>query len=184
MSVLKPFSKPPGFTSANILLVESEEQFQQSLANALVEEPGITVHVRLAKNLPLPVENEETRPRIDLVVFIINLTSELSFQSAEASLKFLDPGYFLGKVCFMVTNARNALVPSVHLDTVRKLAASLHTPLLFAEDQSPDGVANAAKRLLTILKVSSGLVPMTTALYLSNLTRCTVPPDIDQPSFD
>lgn len=32
---------------------------------------------RLAKSLPLPKENEESRPRIDLVVFIINLTSEL-----------------------------------------------------------------------------------------------------------
>uniref|UniRef100_A0A3B3DMW8 Centromere protein M n=1 Tax=Oryzias melastigma TaxID=30732 RepID=A0A3B3DMW8_ORYME len=58
----------------------------------------------LAKSFPLPVENDESRPRIDLVVFIINLTSELSFQSAEASLKYLEPGYFLGKVCFMVSN--------------------------------------------------------------------------------
>lgn len=32
---------------------------------------------RLAKSLPLPMENDESRPRIDLVVFIINLTSEL-----------------------------------------------------------------------------------------------------------
>uniref|UniRef100_A0A672FQG7 Centromere protein M n=1 Tax=Salarias fasciatus TaxID=181472 RepID=A0A672FQG7_SALFA len=63
---------------------------------------------RLAKTLPLPVENEESRPRVDLVVFIINLTSELSFQSAEASLKYLDPGYFLGKACFMVTNGTRA----------------------------------------------------------------------------
>ncbi|KAJ0050723.1 hypothetical protein NL108_005112, partial [Boleophthalmus pectinirostris] len=116
-------------------LVESEELFQQSLANVLVEEPGVTVNVRLAKNLPLPMENEEGRPRIDLVVFIINLTSELSFQSVEASLKYLDPGYFLGKVCFMVTNARNASVPSARLDAVRKLAASLQCPLLCAEDQ-------------------------------------------------
>ncbi|XP_078137534.1 centromere protein M isoform X2 [Sander vitreus] len=176
MSLLKPFSKLPGLCTANILLVESEEQFQQSLADALVEETAVTVNVRLAKSLPLPMENEESRPRIDLVVFIINLTSELSFQSAEASLKYLDPGYFLGKVCFMVTNER--------LDAVRKLAASLHCPLLFAEDQTPDGVTNATERLLTILKVAAGLVPMATTLYLSNLTRCTVPPDIDQPSFD
>ncbi|XP_078021011.1 centromere protein M isoform X3 [Epinephelus lanceolatus] len=139
---------------------------------------------RLAKSLPLPMKNDESRPRIDLVVFIINLASELSFQSAEASLKYLDPGYFLGKVCFMVTNARNASVPTEHMDAVRKLAASLHCPLLFAEDQTPDGVTNAADRLLTILKVAAGLVPMATTLYLSNLTRCTVPPDIDQPSFD
>ncbi|XP_034755971.1 centromere protein M [Etheostoma cragini] len=184
MSLLKPFSKLPGLCTANILLVESEEQFQQSLADALMEETAVTVNVRLAKNLPLPMKNEESRPRIDLVVFIINLTSELSFQSAEASLKFLDPGYFLGKVCFLVTNARNASVPTERLDAVRKLAASLHCPLLFAEDQTPDGVTNATERLLTILKVAAGLVPMATALYLSNLTRCTVPPDIDQPSFD
>ncbi|KAM3623495.1 uncharacterized protein V6R79_011964 [Siganus canaliculatus] len=130
------------------------------------------------------MKNEESRPRIDLVVFIINMTSELSFQSAEASLKHLDPGYFLGKVCFMITNARNASVPTERLDAVRKLAAALHSPVLFAEDQTPDGVTNATERLLTILKVAAGLVPMTTALYLSNLTRCTLPPDIDQPSFD
>lgn len=50
--------------------------------------------------------------------------------------------------------------------------------------QTPGGVLNASERLLTILKVAAGLVPFTSALYLSNLTRCTLPPDIDQPSFD
>lgn len=184
MSTLKPFSKLPGLNSANILLVEFEEQFQQSLADALVEETAVTVNVRLAKSLPLPKENEESRPRIDLVVFIINMTSELSLKSAETSLKFLDPGFFLGKVCFMVTKARHASVPTERLDCIRKLAASLHCPLLFAEDQTPAGVSTATERLLAILRVTAGLVPMATALYLSNLTRCTVPPDIDQPSFD
>ncbi|KAM8879369.1 centromere protein M isoform 1-T2 [Spinachia spinachia] len=184
MSLLKPFSKLPGLNSANVLLVESEEQFQQSLADRLVEETAFTVNVRLAKSLPLPLENDESRPRIDLVVFIINLTSELSLQSAEASLKYLDHRYFLGKVSFMVTNARNAKAPGERLDAVRKLAASLHCPLLFAEDQTPDGATNATERLLTILKVAAGLVPMATALYLSNLTRSTVVQDIDQPSFD
>uniref|UniRef100_A0A3Q0QTZ8 Centromere protein M n=1 Tax=Amphilophus citrinellus TaxID=61819 RepID=A0A3Q0QTZ8_AMPCI len=172
MTLLKPFSKLPGLNTANILV-----------SCTLKEKPKSSV-VRLAKSLPLPMENDESRPRIDLVVFIINVTSELSFHSAEASLKYLDPGYFLGKVCFMVTNARNASAPTERLDAVRKLAASLHCPLLFAEDQTPDGVASATERLLTILKVAAGLVPITTALYLSNLTRCTLPLDIDQPSFD
>ncbi|KAM6939951.1 centromere protein M isoform 1-T3 [Xenentodon cancila] len=184
MSLMKPFGKLPGLNSANILLVESEENFQQSLAGALVKETSVTVNVRLAKSFPLPMENDETRPRMDLIAFIINLTSELSLHSAEASLKYLDPGYFLGKVCFMVINARNSLVPTERLDAVRKLAASLHCPLLFAEDQTPEGVTSAAGRLLTILKVASGLVPATTALYLSNLTRCTLPSDLDQPSFE
>lgn len=184
MSLLKPLSKLPDLNAANILLVESEERFQQSLADVLVEEKAFTVSVRLAKSLPLPVENEESRPRIDLVVFIIHLSTELSLHSAKESLKYLHPGYFLGKVCFMVTNARNASVPTERVDEVRKLAASLQCPLLFAEDQTPGGVLNASERLLTILKVAAGLVPFTSALYLSNLTRCTLPPDIDQPSFD
>lgn len=184
MSLLKPFNKLPELNAATILLVECEEQFQQGLAEALVEETSMSVNVRLAKTLPLPMDNEEMRPRIDLVVFIINLTSELSFQSAKASLNHLAPGYFLGKVCFMVSNARSPAVPSDRLDAVRTLAASLHCPLLFAEDQTPDGVSVAAERLLTILKVSAGAVPMTTALYLSNLTCCTLPSDIEQPSFD
>ncbi|XP_004065749.1 centromere protein M [Oryzias latipes] len=184
MSRLNPFAKLPGLNTASVLLVESEEHFQQSLAEALVEETSVTVNVRLAKSFPLPIENDESRPRIDLVVFIINLTSELSFQSAEASLKYLEPGYFLGKVCFMVTNARSSSVPAERLDAVRRLAASLHCPLLFAEEQTPQGVTNAAERLLTILKAAAGFVPFTTPLYLSNLTRCTLPPDIDQPSFD
>ncbi|MED6251318.1 hypothetical protein ILYODFUR_007664 [Ilyodon furcidens] len=184
MSLLNPFNKRPGLNTATILLVENEEQFQQSLANVLVEETAVTVNVRLAKTLPLPMKNDESRPRIDLVVFIINLTLDKSVKSAKASLKYLDPGYFLGKVCFMVTNARQALGCTGRLDAVRQLAVSLHCPLLFAEDQTPEGVTSSARRLLTILKVASGLVPNTTALYLSNLTRCAMPPDIDQPSFD
>ncbi|XP_029006921.1 centromere protein M [Betta splendens] len=184
MSLLKPFSKLPALNAATILLVEREERFQQNLADALVGDTTVTVNVRLAKSLPLPMDNEESRPRIDLVVFIINLTSELSLKSAEASLKYLDPGYFLGKVCFLATNARNTSVPTERLDAMRKLAASLHCPLLFAEDQTPDGVNSATERLLTVLKVAAGLVPTATALYLSSLTRCTIPPDIDQPSFE
>uniref|UniRef100_A0A1A8S2V5 Centromere protein M n=1 Tax=Nothobranchius rachovii TaxID=451742 RepID=A0A1A8S2V5_9TELE len=182
MALLKPFSKLPGLNTAIILLVDNEEKFQLRLGDALLKETSVVVNVRLAKSLPLPVN--ERRPRIDLVVFIINLTSEPSFQSAEASLKYLDPGYFLGKVCFMVTKGRNASVPTRRLDAVRMLAASLHCPLLFAEDQTPEGVFGAADRLLTILKGAAGLIPFTTPLYLSHLTRCTLPPDVDQPSFD
>ncbi|XP_019717698.1 centromere protein M isoform X2 [Hippocampus comes] len=184
MSLLKPFSRRPALNTATILLVEREEEFQQRLAEVLVEETAVTLNVRLAKSLPLPFENQHSRPRIDLVVFIVNLTSELSLQSARASLKYLDPGYFLGKVCFMATNARNAAVPQERLDTLRGLAASLRCTLLFAEDQTADGATNASERLLTILKVAAGLVPMTTALYLSNLTMCTVPSNTNEVDFD
>ncbi|KAG7281617.1 hypothetical protein CRUP_019129 [Coryphaenoides rupestris] len=129
------------------------------------------------------VLHDNSRPRIDLVVLLINLVSELSLQSACASLKHLAPGFFLGKVCFMVTNARNASVPAERMEAVRKLASELCCPLLWAEDQTPEGVANAAERLLVLLKVSAGCVPMVTALDLSNLTRCTMPTEAEQQNF-
>uniref|UniRef100_A0A3B5MDB3 Centromere protein M n=1 Tax=Xiphophorus couchianus TaxID=32473 RepID=A0A3B5MDB3_9TELE len=184
MSLLKPFSKLPDLNTANILVSLFFFFFYVCSAVKQDCEDVNLFNLRLAKSLPLPMENDESRPRIDLVVFIINLTSDKSFESAKASLKYLDPGYFLGKVCFVATNARHASVRTGCLDALRQLAALLHCPLLFAEDQSPEGATSSARRLLTILKVASGLVPNTTALYLSSLTRCTMPPDIDQPSFD
>ncbi|XP_066516816.1 centromere protein M isoform X2 [Hoplias malabaricus] len=144
-------------------------------------EKDININVRLAQKLPLPVKNSETRPRIDLVVFIVNLLSEHSLQAMQNSLKHLGADYFLGKTCFMVTDARCGTVAQDHLLSVRKLAASHHCPLICAERKTEDGVTMAAMRLLNILKVSAGVSPVaTTALYLSTLTRCSVPSDFEQ----
>ncbi|XP_030635729.1 centromere protein M [Chanos chanos] len=181
MALLTPFNKMPELNTANILLVENEEQFQTKLADVIVNyEKQINVNVRLARKLPLPIENADTRPRIDLVVFIVNLIYERSLQAMESSIKHLDSGFFVGKVCFLVTGARCGSVSHERLLSVRKLAASLHCPMLCAEDQTTEGVRAAALRLLSIVKVSAGLVPTATALYLSALTRCTLPAELDQ----
>ncbi|XP_017539226.1 centromere protein M [Pygocentrus nattereri] len=182
MALLTPYSKIPELNTATVLLVENEEQFQSRLADAIVQqEKDINVNVRLARKLPLPVENSETRPRIDLVVFIVNLLSERSLQAAESSLSHLGPDYFLGKLCFLVTDARCGAVPQERLLSVRRLAASHHCPVIYAEHQTEDGITMTAMRVLTILKVSAGLSPVaTTALYLSTFTRCTFPSDFDE----
>ncbi|KAI4902660.1 hypothetical protein NFI96_014272 [Prochilodus magdalenae] len=182
MALLTPYRKVPELNTATLLLVENEEQFQSRLADAIVQrEKDSTVHVRLARKLPLPVENRETRPHIDLVVFIVNLLSERSLQAMENSLNHLGSDYFLGKLCFVVTDARRGAVTQERLLSVRRLAASHRCPVICAEHQTEDGVTMAAMRLLTILKVSAGLSSMsTTALYLSTLTRCTVPSDFDE----
>ncbi|KAL4647875.1 centromere protein M isoform X1 [Arapaima gigas] len=180
MSLLKPFAKLPELNTANVLLVDSEDTFQHVLADAIVQQKNnVNVNVRLARSLPLPAENEDSRPRIDLVVLILHLRSELSLSSAETSLKQLDPDYFLGKVCFVVTGARCASVPHERMAAVRKLATSLHCPLLFTEEQTAEGINTAACRVLNILRVSAGLVPMATGLSLFSLIRSTLPPDLD-----
>ncbi|XP_031419813.1 centromere protein M [Clupea harengus] len=179
--MLKPFRKVPVLNAANVLLVENEEHLHSRLADIIVQnEKDVNITVRLARKLPLPVENQDSRPRIDLVVFIVNLMSERSVQSAEQSVRYLDSGFFLGKVCFLVTGARCLSVSSTRLLTVRKMASSLHCPLLFAEDQTSEGVIAAAVRLLGILKVAAGLVPFATGLSLNSVTHCILPSDLEQ----
>uniref|UniRef100_A0A671KBP2 Centromere protein M n=1 Tax=Sinocyclocheilus anshuiensis TaxID=1608454 RepID=A0A671KBP2_9TELE len=169
MALLTPYSKVPELNTATVLLVENEEELQSKLANALVRnENDFNVNVRLARKLPLPVENKETRPRIDLIVFIVNLLSERSLQSVESSLAHLHSDCFLGKVCFLVTDGelRATFNNCKCADTHRHTA---------------DGVNAAAVRLLNILKVSAGMSPIaTTALYLSSLTRCSVTSELEE----
>uniref|UniRef100_A0A671K8Y4 Centromere protein M n=1 Tax=Sinocyclocheilus anshuiensis TaxID=1608454 RepID=A0A671K8Y4_9TELE len=175
MALLTPYSKVPELNTATVLLVENEEELQSKLANALVRnENDFNVNVRLARKLPLPVENKETRPRIDLIVFIVNLLSERSLQSVESSLAHLHSDCFLGKVCFLVTDVSS--MPSKTLISCRCVLR--HVTL--SVSQTADGVNAAAVRLLNILKVSAGMSPIaTTALYLSSLTRCSVTSDFD-----
>ncbi|XP_016417104.1 centromere protein M [Sinocyclocheilus rhinocerous] len=136
---------------------------------------------RLARKLPLPVENKETRPRIDLIVFIVNLLSERSLQSVESSLAHLHSDCFLGKVCFLVTDGElratfnNCKCAHTHFCrcVLRRVTLSV--------SQTADGVNAAAVRLQNILTVSAGMSPIaTTALYLSSLTRCSVTSDLEE----
>ncbi|XP_013366724.1 PREDICTED: centromere protein M isoform X4 [Chinchilla lanigera] len=102
MSVLRPLDKLPGLNIATILLVGAEDALLQQLADSMLKEDCASeLRVHLAKSLPLP--SSVTRPRIDLVVFVINLHSKYSLQNVEESLRHVDASFFLGKVCFLAT---------------------------------------------------------------------------------
>lgn len=56
-----------------------------------------------------------------IILFCVSLLFCHSFESAKASLKYLDPGYFLGKVCFMATNGMtNPPLSHTNVPQVRK----------------------------------------------------------------
>ncbi|XP_026887293.2 centromere protein M isoform X3 [Electrophorus electricus] len=130
----------------------------------------------------LLIENEE-RFQTKLADAIVQQEKDVNvnvLQAVESSLNYLASDYYLGKVCFVVTDARCGTLAQERMLRVRRLAASHHCPVLCAEHQTEEGIAMAAMRLLTILKVSAGLSPMaTTALYLSSLTRCAAAPELD-----
>uniref|UniRef100_A0AC11CLQ6 Centromere protein M n=1 Tax=Ovis aries TaxID=9940 RepID=A0AC11CLQ6_SHEEP len=105
MSVLRPLDRLPGLNTATILLVGTEDALLQQLADSMLKADCTSeLKVHLARSLPLPCS--VNRPRIDLIVFVVNLHSKHSLQSVEESLCHLDAAFFLGKVAFLATGDR------------------------------------------------------------------------------
>ncbi|XP_072779455.1 centromere protein M isoform X2 [Taeniopygia guttata] len=106
MAVLRPFDKLPTLNSGILLLVGPDEALQQRLSETILQEKrDFNINVHLATSLPLPPERDHLRPRIDLIVFMIDIKSKYSLKKVECSLAHVDASFFLGKVCFLVTGA-------------------------------------------------------------------------------
>ncbi|XP_036093485.1 centromere protein M isoform X3 [Rousettus aegyptiacus] len=145
----------------------------------LKEDCASMLKVHLAQSLPLP--SNVNRPRIDLIVFVVNLHSKYSLRNVEESLRHVDATFFLGKVGFLATGAGRDSHCSVHRNTVLKLAQTYRSPLLFCDlEPCPprslsqvEGLrATMAQRLVRMLQICAGHVPGVSALNLLSLMRC------------
>nr|XP_051690004.1 centromere protein M isoform X2 [Oryctolagus cuniculus] len=118
MSVLRPLDKLPGLNTATVLLVGADDALLQRLADSMLKtDCASELRVHLARSLPLP--SNVNRPRVDLLVFVINLHSKYSLQSVEKSLHHVDASFFLGKACFLATGggrlpSRHGAAPGTH----------------------------------------------------------------------
>lgn len=151
-------------------LVSTEDALLQQLAESMLKDDcDSELRIHLANSLPLP--SSANRPRIDLIVFVINLHSKYSLQKVEESLNHVDSSFFLGKVCFLVTGAGRESHCSVHQNTVMKLAHTYRSPLLFCDLQVESFRAAMAQRLVRVLQICAGHVPGVSALNLLSLLR-------------
>ncbi|XP_059809208.1 centromere protein M [Hypanus sabinus] len=181
MATLRPFNKHPDLNTATMLLVGAEALPLDELAAAILKEKrSFEVNVHLAKRLPLPVENEHTRPRIDLIVFLMDMRSQHSVETVKSSLAYVDVNFFLGKVCFLAVGDKSVKHQSVDMYTLKQLADSYLSPLIPVELESTERRAVIAKRLLQMLKVAAGLVPGISALALSSLIRPSFKTDMEK----
>ncbi|XP_044083686.1 centromere protein M isoform X2 [Neovison vison] len=138
MSVLRPLDKQPGLNTATILLVGTEDALLQQLADSMLKEDCASeLKVHLARSLPLP--SNVNRPRIDLIMFVVNLHSKYSLRNVEESLRHVDATFFLGKVGFLATGAGRESQCSVHRSTVVRLARTYRSPLLFCDPEALPG---------------------------------------------
>ncbi|KFV58139.1 Centromere protein M, partial [Tyto alba] len=123
----------------------------------------------LATSLPLSSEMDHLRPRIDLIVFMIDIKSKYSLKNVEASLAHVDISFFLGKVCFLVTGVGRVNHCSVEMNSIWKLRETYSSPMLFCELELEGIRVATAQRLLRMLEICAGLVPGVSALYFGSL---------------
>ncbi|NXI92338.1 CENPM protein, partial [Psophia crepitans] len=125
----------------------------------------------LAASLPLPAERDHLRPRIDMIVFMIDIKSKYSLKNVEASLAYVDASFFLGKVCFLVTGVGRVNCCSIEMNAVWKLGETYCSPVLFCELEVEGIRVATAQRLLRMLQICAGHVPGVSALSFSSLMR-------------
>uniref|UniRef100_A0A8B9BJM6 Centromere protein M n=1 Tax=Anser brachyrhynchus TaxID=132585 RepID=A0A8B9BJM6_9AVES len=125
----------------------------------------------LATSLPLPAERDHLRPRIDLIVFIIDIKSKYSLKNVEASLAYVDASFFLGKVCFLVTGVGRVNNCSIEMNAIWKLRDVYCSPVLLCELEVERIQATTAQRLLRMLQICAGHVPGVSALTFGSLMR-------------
>lgn len=168
-------SRPPPLSGQ---LVGTEDALLQQLADAMLKEDCASeLKVHLAKSLPLP--SSVTRPRIDLIMFVVNLHSKYSLRNVEESLHHVDATFFLGKVGFLATGAGRESHCSVHRNTVVKLAHTYRSPLLFCDLEVEGFRATMAQRLVRMLQICAGHVPGLSALNLLSLLRSSENPSLE-----
>uniref|UniRef100_A0A8C3RHH6 Centromere protein M n=1 Tax=Cyanoderma ruficeps TaxID=181631 RepID=A0A8C3RHH6_9PASS len=172
MAVLRPLDKLPTLNSGVLLLVGSDEALQQKLAEAILQEKkDFNISIHLAASLPLPSERDHLRPRIDLVVFMIDIKSKYSLKNVEASLAHVDANFFLGKVCFLVTGVGRVNACSIETNAICQLGKAYCSPVLFCELELEGIRVATAQRLLRMLQICAGHIPGVSALSFVSLMR-------------
>ncbi|NXT88517.1 CENPM protein, partial [Anhinga rufa] len=125
----------------------------------------------LATSLPLPSERDHLRPRIDLIVFLIDIKSKYSLKNTEVSVHHVDASFFLGKVCFLVTGVGRVNYCNVDMNAIWKMGEVFCSPVLFCELELEGVQVTTAQRLLQMLQICAGYVPGVSSLSFGSLMR-------------
>ena len=85
---------------------------------------------RTAASLPLPKDETGARPRIDLVVFMLDLTSRMSLEQLKAAIVQIDIEYLLGRSCIVATHVDLQHLASVEVYELDNLLLTYEIPFL------------------------------------------------------
>ncbi|XP_030840712.1 centromere protein M [Strongylocentrotus purpuratus] len=170
--VLHPFNKLPELNSAVVLLIGFQSIKKKELAEAMVAlNTEFCLQVRTATQLPLPSINDEQRPKIDLIVFILDVNVNMSLKTVADSLPHLDPTYFLGRVCFLALNAPSEKTQCADLGDILALCDAYDSPLICGDLETQEQRESLARRLVEMTEIAAGFKNGISPLLIQSTRR-------------
>ncbi|KXJ26651.1 centromere protein M [Exaiptasia diaphana] len=166
--VLSRFNKLPTRNQATALFVGVKGSGKHKIANALLKEyaADFRVQIRIATSLPLPPDTDDSRPRIDFIVFFMDACNKTSYDLVKSALHHVDIEFFLGHCCFVATSVRSESNIAISTQDITRLANSYDSPLLCGEIQTERGQKILAKKLIRYLGIAAGFNPGITPMLL------------------
>lgn len=161
--VLQEYTKLPDSesNSATVLIIGAPGIGKHQIARALLAtESALSLNVRMCAKLPLPDVGDAGRPSIDFVIMVIDLSNRDSYMTVKQSLRAIDVGFFVGKLCFVLTQVHSGGRGSVTVETVTELADSCRCPYFCCNLQDLSELHGVAEQLVTQIQQSTGHSPL------------------------
>ncbi|CAH1793595.1 unnamed protein product [Owenia fusiformis] len=157
-SAISPFSKVPSLNTTTVLIVGTHGVGKHELAKSLLGIPTpYSVQIRTANELPLPpLTGSNERPKIDLVVFMIDLNVRSSIGLVENAVTALDVHYFMGRVCFVVKRESYDSPVAMDTDALISLRDSYNSPMLYGDVKIEQDRISVTRQILNLLEVAAG----------------------------
>ncbi|XP_006824697.1 centromere protein M-like [Saccoglossus kowalevskii] len=155
--LLSTFNKVSAPNTATVLLVGAEGTSKHKLAEAMLNiDTDFNLNMLTASSLPLPKDESDSRPPVNFVVFVIDLSNVLSMTIVESSVKYLDVDYFLGRCCFVVMKAEDPDNQNVEMMAVTGLSDVYQSPMLCGDVKTIRNCQCLARKLLSMVEIAGG----------------------------
>ncbi|XP_061197913.1 centromere protein M-like [Saccostrea echinata] len=167
-SVLMPYNKIPQYQLATVLLVGSEGIGKHDLGKCLIKNSWFYLQVRTAITLPLPVTSDNSRPRIDYICFLIDLTSRDSLKTVEESLKHVDVRYFLGQCCFIALKVKNPEKRAIFIEQIIQLSKQYKSDVLYGSFETEAESIFLAEQILKSVEIAAGMQKNVSPMFIES----------------
>ncbi|XP_046854655.1 centromere protein M-like [Xenia sp. Carnegie-2017] len=168
-NILCRFRDLPTYNHATLLIVSVKGIGSEDLVEAILQmDTSYSVQIRTTTSLPLPqLSKTESRPRIDYIIFALDLSNQHSCQMIEEAVAFVDVDYFIGRSCFILSKANQEHLHSVDVTYITDMIKAYDSTMFFGDLQNKDDRFNMVEKILHHVEVACGFRKGINPLLLS-----------------